>query len=128
METAMSDHAGTTGQSLPLGHVPHVGRVCQVFEEALRAGQRPLLEQYLRDASLSARGPLLRELLRLDLAYRSRAREKPNLEEYRLRFPDDADLIRAVFREMPTAAAVPPPIPLPAMAPANEPARAPTAA
>jgi serine/threonine protein kinase len=82
---------------------PHVETICRAFEAAWEAGPPPVIEDYLRQAPPSAREPLLRELLRIDLAYRGRQHAKPTLEEYRLRFPEDGDLIWSVFRATPTA-------------------------
>ena len=70
---------------------------------------------------------MLRELLRLDLAYRRRKNEKPTLEEYCLRFPDEAGLIRAVFGDTPTTAATPRASPLSTGPAATQPAREPAA-
>jgi serine/threonine protein kinase len=97
-----------TSGSLPPDLAPHVEPVCRAFETAWQAGRRPAIEEHLRDTPPAARAALLRELLRLDLAYRGRQHEKPTLEEYRRRFPEDGDLLWAVFRETPTAADVPP--------------------
>jgi len=123
----MSDQAWRLSQSLPPDQGPHVDQVCHAFEAAWKASQRPAIEQYLPDMPLSARAVLLRELLRLDLAYRGRCNEKPTPEEYRLRFPEEGDLIRAVFRDMPTAAATSRPSPVPSVSAAIGPAREPAA-
>jgi serine/threonine protein kinase len=98
----MSEQAWRATETLPPDHARHILQVCHAFEAAWGAGQRPVIEQYLRDTPLSARAVLFRELLRLDLAYRGRGNEQPTVEEYRQHFPDEGDLIQAVFREMPT--------------------------
>ena len=54
----------------------------------VRAGARPSIEEHLADASEPLRSPLLRELVALDIEYRRRAGEEPNLDGYRQRFPD----------------------------------------
>src|SRR5262249_42326533 len=64
------------------------------------AGKRPRLEQYLASAPEAARQRLLHELLALELTYRYREGEVPNLEEYACRFPDDVPTLRAVFAEV----------------------------
>jgi serine/threonine protein kinase len=102
-ERPMNEQAWRATETLPPDHARHILQVCQAFEAAWSAGQRPVIEPYLRDTPPSARGVLLRELLRLDLTYRGRWNEQPSLEEYCQHFPDEGDLIRAVFREMPTA-------------------------
>jgi pSer/pThr/pTyr-binding forkhead associated (FHA) protein len=58
---------------------------------------RPLLEDYVSAASGPERTDLLRELLAVELAFRTRAGETPRVEEYQGRFPGHADLIGAVF-------------------------------
>jgi serine/threonine protein kinase len=77
-------------------------RACQAFEAAWNAGELPAIEDYLRDSDRSARRVLLRDLLRLELVLRTRAGEKPGLEEYRARFPEEDDLILAAFGNAPT--------------------------
>jgi eukaryotic-like serine/threonine-protein kinase len=73
--------------------------ICDRFERAWTAGERPLIENYLEDVAELERPLLLRELLRLDLDYRRRGSETIVLEDYRRRFPDQAALIQAVFEE-----------------------------
>jgi serine/threonine protein kinase len=90
--------------------------VCQAFEAAWKTGERPRIEDYLRDTPPAARPLLFRELLRLDLAYRNRRNEPATLEEYRRRFPEEDDLIRAVVGDAPTT----PPVPEAAGEPAPE--------
>jgi tetratricopeptide (TPR) repeat protein len=86
----------------------HVDAVCDRFEAAHQAGQRPRVADYLDEAPGEEHPVLLRELLALDLAYRSRGGETPAPEEYVGRFPDHAALIRDVFREAVGAAPTPP--------------------
>jgi serine/threonine protein kinase len=71
--------------------------ICARFEEACKAGQRPRIEDYLGDTPQPERSVLLQELLRLELAYRRRSHETHTPEEYQARFPEHADLVRAVF-------------------------------
>ncbi len=75
-----------------------VDRVCDEFEAAWKKGEHPRLEDSLRDADAPAR-QLLRELLRVELAYRRGAGERPTPAEYAARFPDEAAVIDEVFRE-----------------------------
>jgi WD40 repeat protein/tRNA A-37 threonylcarbamoyl transferase component Bud32 len=74
-----------------------VERICTQFEESWVAGGRPVIEERLAEVPVQARGVLLAELLRLELAYRRRAGEQPQVADYRRRFPDDAGLVEAVF-------------------------------
>jgi serine/threonine-protein kinase len=71
--------------------------VCDRFEAAWKAGERPRMEDYLVATPGPQRGPLLRELLCLELYYRRRDGERPNPQEYLARFPDDRERIEAAF-------------------------------
>lgn len=72
--------------------------VCDRFEAAWKAGQRPLIEEYLDTGEEPAGSSLLRELLLLELDYRTRTGEKPVPGEYHARFPQHVALIDAMFR------------------------------
>jgi serine/threonine protein kinase len=76
-----------------------VDEVCDRFEQAWQAGQRPQIEAYLSEASETERSYLFRELLKLDLHYRRQQRETPTEAEYGQPFPEYTDLIQAVFGE-----------------------------
>jgi HEAT repeat protein len=58
------------------------------FEEAWQAGTPPRIEDYLVGWEGAARAALLRELVRLDRAFRDQAGTPIALSEYRQRFPD----------------------------------------
>jgi serine/threonine-protein kinase len=102
----MSDETRSRFASLPLSLVYHINRICDDYEVACRAGQRPRIEDYVRSEAEPARAALLRELLAAELAARVRRGEAPTPQEYCDRFPSEAELIRAVFGE---AAATPGP-------------------
>jgi WD40 repeat protein/tRNA A-37 threonylcarbamoyl transferase component Bud32 len=70
---------------------------CDRFEAAWRAGDRPLIEDYLGGLTASGRPVLLRHLLDLELAYRERFGESPGPAEYRLRFPGNEELVGSIF-------------------------------
>jgi serine/threonine protein kinase/O-acetyl-ADP-ribose deacetylase (regulator of RNase III) len=72
-------------------------RICDAFEAAWKAGQRPLLEDYLQQHGQEAGSTLLRELLTVELQYRRRRGEPTRLEEYRLRFPQHAELLQSLI-------------------------------
>jgi serine/threonine-protein kinase len=76
-----------------------VDQVCDRFEAAWAAGQRPRLEDYLGAALRSVQSVLLRELLALELACRRRRGEAPALREYLERFPEHAPTVTGAFRE-----------------------------
>src|SRR5262249_51703490 len=83
----------------PLSRAQRVDRVCDRFEGAWQAGQRPRIEDYLGEVSEPERSRLLRELLALELAYRRLNGETLTPEAYLHRFPDYAELVQGVFRE-----------------------------
>ncbi len=84
--------------SLSLTLVRQVDGVCNRFEAAWRAGERPRLEDYLRDVPATAQAALLRELLALEIAYRRDAGETPQAAEYQARFADLAQVVQRVFQ------------------------------
>jgi serine/threonine-protein kinase len=74
-----------------------IDAICDRFEGAWKAGQRPSLEQHLGELPAAERAALLQELLKLDLYYRRRQGELPTQDDYRPRFPNDADVLQQVF-------------------------------
>jgi serine/threonine protein kinase/WD40 repeat protein len=84
----MSDASSPFGGSLPVSQAQRVNAVCDRFERAWQAGLRPRIEDYLGDTPEPERAALLRELIALDMAYRRKAGEQPQLDEYHARFPD----------------------------------------
>src|SRR5438445_12161 len=83
-----------------------VEQVCDRFEVAWKAGQRPVIKKYLGDRPEPERSVLLRDLLGLELDYRRRGGEKPRREEYEQCFPEMAGELGRLFPEPdpPTAA------------------------
>jgi serine/threonine-protein kinase len=76
-----------------------VDQICDRFEDAWVAGQRPRMEGFLAEAAEAERPLLLGELLRLEWHYRRQTGDSFAEEEYLQRFPEDAELIRAGFRQ-----------------------------
>jgi serine/threonine-protein kinase len=67
-----------------------VGRwdeICDRFEAAWQAGQRPRVEDYLDEVPPTEQPALLPELLKLDIDYRRRAGEPSRAQDYTTRFP-----------------------------------------
>jgi WD40 repeat protein/tRNA A-37 threonylcarbamoyl transferase component Bud32/Flp pilus assembly protein TadD len=64
-----------------------VDGVCDRFEAAWQAGQRPRIEDYLGDAPEPERAALVRHLIAVDAEYRQKQGEQPQAAEYRARFP-----------------------------------------
>src|SRR5262245_58670771 len=98
----MNDMPPTDRWSLPLERDQHLSQVCDAFESAWRAGQRPRIVDHCKDVAEPDRSALLCELLRLELAYRHQVGERPAAAEYQALFPEHAALVSTVFQEAPT--------------------------
>jgi serine/threonine protein kinase/formylglycine-generating enzyme required for sulfatase activity len=96
-----------TPADLPHDLVRRVEAACRRFEEEWPAGRRPALEDYLGQVPAAARGVLLAELLRVEVAYRRRAGEVPLAAEYQARLPGDSALVATFFATV-APAQVPP--------------------
>ncbi len=82
--------------------------ICDRFEAAWKAGERPTIEDYLGELPEADQTALFRELLVLELTYRRRLGERPTQEGYQCRFPEQVAVINAVFgAEPPLRAARP---------------------
>jgi serine/threonine protein kinase len=103
----MSEPYPTGNQLVSPALVQRVDEVCDRFEAAWRAGQRPHLEDYLGDTPEPGRWVLLRELIVVELQYRRWGGETAALPELQRRFPDHAKMIGALFRAEATLAAPP---------------------
>lgn len=57
----------------------HINRLCDQFEAAWDDESRPSIESFLSQAHAEDRDELLRELIGLELAFRRRAGERPEL-------------------------------------------------
>src|SRR5262249_14016987 len=90
-------------ESLPLSAECRVDDVCLRFEDALRRGEEPRIEDHLGRATGPERAALLRALLRVEAEYRHKRGETPTAEEYQRRFPDDGDVVAAVWGTSPDA-------------------------
>jgi hypothetical protein len=87
-----------------------IDEVCDRFEARWRAGERPVVEDYLGAVPKAARGELLRELLRLEIDYRRRRGEQPALEDYLPRWPEpDAMLLELLGEVLPAPRPAPAP-------------------
>jgi serine/threonine-protein kinase len=74
-----------------------VDEICNRFEAAWQAGQRPRIEDCLATVLESERAFLLEHLLALEVAYRRDQGESPLPEEYRQRFPEYAGVVQTVL-------------------------------
>jgi formylglycine-generating enzyme required for sulfatase activity len=95
----MSDQPGPASEALSSSVVGRIDALCNRFEDAWRAGQRPRIEDYLGEGAGPERSLLFRELLKLELEYRRQSGEVPVAADYVQRFPEHAGLVEAVFRE-----------------------------
>ena len=84
--------------SLSAAAARQIDQVCDQFEAAWQAGQRPRVEAYLGRVEEPLRPALLRPLLLLEWEYRLGAGEQPQTAEYEARFPGAAALIEATDR------------------------------
>jgi serine/threonine protein kinase len=96
----MSEAPRTGGEGPLWTDEQRLQQVCDRFEEAWQAGQRPRLEDYLSEAPETDHRHLLRELLRLEFHYRLRDGEDPRPEEYQGRFPDRAPWIADLLDQL----------------------------
>ena len=81
--------------ALPLA--ARVDKLCDGFEAAWMAGQRPRIEDYLGNEAEPMRTALFRELLVSELECRRRLGAQPVSGDYEGRFPEFHALIREVF-------------------------------
>jgi hypothetical protein len=82
---------------LPLAAVRRIDQLCDRYEEALQAGDRPPLEALLDAVDAPHRPSLLKSLLEVDLEYRRAWGEEPAPGEYEYRFPEMGEAVRAAF-------------------------------
>jgi serine/threonine protein kinase len=92
-DDTMSEAPGSGREPLPPSGALPLEQVCNRFEDAWKAGQRPRLEDFLGDGPEAEREWLVRELLRLEIHYRLQNGECLGPEEYRARLPEHAAAI-----------------------------------
>src|SRR5947209_18228096 len=90
---------------LPLAIRHRLDCICTEFESEWQTGLPPSIEAHLEHLSGPARPVLLGELLRLDLDYRKRLGETPDLTGYLLRFGELSKVVCTVFGANPTSLA-----------------------
>jgi len=92
------------GESLPA----EIHEICDCFDSAWRKAQvqeRPALEDYLARVPGPARPVLLRELLRVELEYRTKRGETLAKDEFLRRFPDHSETVEQAWRQQNTGTA-----------------------
>ena len=75
-----------------------IDAICDRFEAAWKATQRPRIEAYLDQAPLELRSSLLTELLAVELQHRRELGDEAQLDEYLDRFPDRREDVCAAFQ------------------------------
>jgi tetratricopeptide (TPR) repeat protein len=93
----MSRAETTEPMTLDATQAEWVDAACDRFEEGLRSGSRPRIEEYLDGLSGAMRTDLLRRLLEAELDWRWGAGDRPDRDEYLRRFPDDAGAVEDAF-------------------------------
>jgi serine/threonine-protein kinase len=89
----------TDRTSLPLVVLDRLDQICNRFEAAWEAGERPRTEDYQNQIEASYRAALLRDLLAAEVDARRRLGQRPSADEYAVRFPDDRSLIAEFLAE-----------------------------
>ena len=84
-------------ETLSLRQQKLIDSQCISFEDQLRSGADPTIEQFVSNVGSHERAELLYELLLIDLDYQRRQGTTPSREQYVKRFPDDADTVQAAF-------------------------------
>src|SRR5208282_3695681 len=77
-----------------------IDQFCDQFEKACQAGKPPMIEEFLLQSPPGDRERLLGELLEIELDFRQRSGSFLQVEDYRCRFPESANLIDNVFRRV----------------------------
>ena len=90
----------------PANSAVQVDRVCDAFEAAWKAGQRPRIEDDLGEVPEPSRVALFRHLLALELDYRQTAGEMPEPGHYRERFPDYLAAVADAFPTIDSCSAI----------------------
>jgi eukaryotic-like serine/threonine-protein kinase len=86
--TIFADEPDSEFAALSAARARKADQVCDCFEAAWRTGERPDIQDFLKDASEPSQTLILRELIGLEVAYRRIRGESPRLCEFRGRFPD----------------------------------------
>ncbi len=81
----------------PMDVLDQIDLICDRFEAAWQAGERPRIEDELGEFAAAYRPALFRDLLAAELSARRWRGERPEPHEYRDRFPGDAATIGDAF-------------------------------
>ncbi|MCA9215774.1 MAG: protein kinase [Planctomycetales bacterium] len=75
-----------------------IDAICVEFENAWQRGEEPCIESALAELSVPDRSIALPQLLLIELEYLQKAQVVPDVDDYLLRFPQDATLVRLAMR------------------------------
>jgi serine/threonine-protein kinase len=87
-----------SAQNLTL--LKQVDRACKQFEDRLRAGQAPRIEDVLASVDSAARPMYLRGLLAIELDVFESDDRLPSVDEYLSRFPGDKPIVLEIFLQV----------------------------
>jgi WD40 repeat protein len=90
--------------TLAANDIRQIERICDDFEAAWNAGERPRIELFVDRVEQPLRGLLLPHLVALDWEYRVRAGDEPQPAVYTARFPELCGVIDAIRRDVMTTA------------------------
>jgi hypothetical protein len=99
-DTAVSEHGSKEPTMTPVSPTSRIDRACDEFEKACRAGKPPMIEEFLLRAAPEERDRLLGELLEIELDFRQRSQSFVQVVDYRVRFPENAELVDTVFNRV----------------------------
>jgi hypothetical protein len=94
----MSDSLSSDNVSLPLEVLRRIADACTRFDQAVRAGMNPRIENHIpADGPPQDRRELLKALLEIEFSYRQKAGESFHFHEYLQRFPHNAEVVHSAF-------------------------------
>jgi tRNA A-37 threonylcarbamoyl transferase component Bud32 len=92
--------AASSSESVPLALLQEIDAICLRFEAEWKAGREPDIASLLHEVPEPARLELLTSLLSLDLEYRYRRGQAPEVESYARRFPEHRSTIEALAGDL----------------------------
>ena len=87
-------------QTLPLAVHRQIDQYCLAYEQKLQQGKRPDLSKAVYRQKPAVQGPLLTELLAVELQWRVSHGQAPKAADYLAAFPDYAEIVRSVCRRV----------------------------
>lgn len=88
--------------------IAEIDKLCNEFEKIWADGGEPSLDEFLANCPDASRGPLLTELLQVELGWRRKRSEQPEIDVYCSRYPQYVDDVRLVFGHLPADPSVAP--------------------